>query len=62
MTPAEFAGMVSEKPVAMAKSLQKSTSAAMRNKSAVEIARQAILPLERTASSNAKRLRRKRKR
>ena len=63
MSHKEFTAMWSEKPVAMAKSLQKSTSAAVRNRPAVEIARQAIRPLERKASSNAKRLaRRKRQR
>ncbi|HMB48979.1 MAG TPA: hypothetical protein VKN63_11945 [Afifellaceae bacterium] len=56
MSPAEFTGMVSEKPLAFAKSVQKATSAAMRNKPALEVARQAILPLEQKASSNAKRL------
>lgn len=62
MSQKEIATMWSEKPVAMAKSLQKSASAAMRNRPPVEIARQAIRPLERKASSNAKRLaRRKRK-
>ena len=62
MSQKEFAAMWSEKPVAMAKSMQKSASAAMRNRPPVEIARQAIRPLERKASSNAKRLgRRKRK-
>lgn len=61
MSQREFTAMWSEKPVAVAKSMQSATSAAMRGKPPAEIARQALKPLGARAGSNARRLGRRKR-